>query len=167
MDLSHCMLCPRLCGADRTNGDLGYCRAGGKIKIARSALHFWEEPCISGERGSGTVFFSHCTMKCVFCQNYDISTQNKGRTVSVDELSECFLDLQSQGANNINLVTPTHFVPLIIKALDTAKTNGLTLPVLYNTSGYETVETIKALNGYIDIYMPDIKYFDNKYAVTF
>ena len=167
MDLSHCTLCPRLCGADRINGELGYCRASAKIKIARSALHFWEEPCISGEHGSGTVFFSHCTLKCVFCQNYNISTENKGKIIAVSELADCFLDLQTQGANNINLVTPTHYVPLIIQALDLAKANGLTLPILYNTSGYENVETIKALDGYIDIYMPDMKYFDNKYAVKY
>ena len=167
MDLSHCTLCPRLCGADRINGELGYCRASAKIKIARSALHFWEEPCISGEHGSGTVFFSHCTLKCVFCQNYNISTENKGKIISVSKLADCFLDLQTQGANNINLVTPTHYVPLIIQALDIAKANGLTLPILYNTSGYENAETIKALDGYIDIYMPDMKYFDNKYAVKY
>ena len=167
MDLSHCTLCPRLCGADRINGELGYCRASAKIKIARSALHFWEEPCISGEHGSGTVFFSHCTLKCVFCQNYNISTENKGKIISVSELADCFLDLQTQGANNINLVTPTHYIPLIIQALDLAKANGLTLPILYNTSGYENAETIKALDGYIDIYMPDMKYFDNKYAVKY
>ncbi len=167
MDLSHCTLCPRLCGADRINGELGYCRSSAKIKIARSALHFWEEPCISGEHGSGTVFFSHCTLKCVFCQNYNISTENKGKIISVSELADCFLDLQTQGANNINLVTPTHYVPLIIQALDIAKANGLTLPILYNTSGYENPETIKSLDGYIDIYMPDMKYFDNKYAVKY
>ena len=167
MDLSHCTLCPRLCGADRINGELGYCRASAKIKIARSALHFWEEPCISGEHGSGTVFFSHCTLKCVFCQNYNISTENKGKIISVSELADCFLDLQTQGANNINLVTPTHYIPLIIQALDLAKANGLTLPILYNTSGYENAETIQALDGYIDIYMPDMKYFDNKYAIKY
>ena len=167
MDLSHCTLCPRLCGADRINGELGYCRASAKIKIARSALHFWEEPCISGEHGSGTVFFSHCTLKCVFCQNYNISTENKGKIISVSELADCFLDLQTQGANNINLVTPTHYIPLIIQALDIAKANGLTLPILYNTSGYENAETIQALDGYIDIYMPDMKYFDNKYAIKY
>lgn len=167
MDLSHCTLCPRLCGVNRINGELGYCRAGADIKIARSALHYWEEPCISGSKGSGTVFFSHCTMKCVFCQNYNISTDNKGKTISAPELAEAFLDLQSQGANNINLVTPTHFVPQITDALDIAKSNGLRLPVLYNTSGYENVETIKALSGYIDIYMPDMKYFDDKYAIKY
>lgn len=165
--LSQCTLCPRRCGANRTNGEHGFCGAGEKIKIARAALHFWEEPCISGTHGSGTVFFSHCTMKCVFCQNYDISTLNKGLTVMEHELADKFLDLQSQGAHNINLVTPTHFVPQIIKALDTAKTNGLTIPVVYNTSGYECRETIKMLDGYVDIYLPDMKYFDDKYAVKY
>lgn len=165
--LSECTLCPRSCKADRTNGGYGFCGATDKIKTARAALHFWEEPCISGTHGSGTVFFSHCTMKCVFCQNYDISTRNKGTTVTEDELADKFLDLQSLGAHNINLVTPTHFVPQIITALDIAKSKGLKLPIVYNTSGYESIETLKMLEGYIDIYMPDMKYYDDKYAVKY
>lgn len=165
--LSECTLCPRRCRADRTKGGYGFCGASDKVKTARAALHFWEEPCISGTHGSGTVFFSHCTMKCVFCQNYDISTCNKGRTVTGEELADKFLDLQSQGAHNINLVTPTHFVPQIITALDIAKNKGLTIPIVYNTSGYENTETLKMLEGYIDIYMPDMKYFDDKYAVKY
>lgn len=166
-NLSECTLCPRKCKADRNSGVVGFCGASRQIKIARAALHFWEEPCISGEHGSGTVFFSYCTMKCVFCQNYDISTLNKGKIITESELADIFLDLQEQGANNINLVTPTHYVPQIIAALDDAKAHGLTLPILYNTSGYENTETIKMLNGYIDIYMPDMKYFDDKYAVKY
>lgn len=165
--LSSCKLCPRKCGADRLNGQKGFCGAGKSVKIARSALHFWEEPCISGKRGSGTVFFSNCTMKCVFCQNYKISSGGAGHEVSEAELAEKFLELQNDGANNINLVTPTHYVPQIITALEKAKNNGLTLPILYNTSGYENVETLKMLDGLIDIYMPDMKYYSDKYAVKY
>lgn len=165
--LKNCTLCPRKCGVDRTSGELGFCKSTDKIKIARSALHFWEEPCISGENGSGTVFFSHCTMKCVYCQNYKISTQNCGKFVTADELADCFLNLERQGANNINLVTPTHFVLQIISAIEIARKKGLHLPIVYNTSGYENVETIKMLNGYVDVYLPDLKYFDDKYAVKY
>lgn len=165
--LKNCVLCPRRCGADRSNGETGFCGATDKIKIARSALHFWEEPCISGKNGSGTVFFSHCSMKCVFCQNYEISAQSMGYEVTPDELADCFLDLERQGANNINLVTPTHYVPQIINAIKTAKKNGLALPILYNTSGYENVETLRTLSGLIDIYMPDMKYMSDKYAVRY
>lgn len=165
--LQNCTLCPRRCGVDRTAGKTGYCGASDTVKVARIALHFWEEPCISGEAGSGTVFFAHCTMKCVFCQNYDISTCHKGREITIDELADGFLSLQSQGANNINLVTPTHYVPQIIAALDMARKNGLTIPIVYNTSGYETVEAIRRLDGYVDVYMPDLKYFDDKYAIKY
>lgn len=165
--LKSCELCPRKCGVDRTKGELGFCRSSEKIRIAKSSLHFWEEPCISGEKGSGTVFFSYCTLKCVYCQNFGISTQNYGRDITIDELSECFLDLQNQGANNINLVTPTHFVAQIISAIEIARKKGLVLPIVYNTSGYENVETIKMLDGYVDIFLPDLKYFDDKYAVKY
>lgn len=165
--LKNCRLCPRKCGADRTAGKLGFCGADDRIKIARAALHFWEEPCISGTSGSGTVFFSHCTMKCVYCQNYSISTENKGKYVTKEELADIFLDLQNQGANNINLVTPTHYVPKIIQALDIARKKGLFLPIIYNTSGYETVETIKMLEGYVDIYLPDFKYWEGSLAIKY
>lgn len=165
--LFDCKLCPRLCGVNRTKGEVGFCGAGAKVKISRAALHFWEEPCISGEEGSGTVFFSCCNMKCVFCQNYGISTQNKGVEIAEEELADKFLILQDKGANNINLVTPTHFVPQIIKALDIAKSKGLVLPVVYNCGGYENVETIRLLRGYIDIYMPDMKYFSDRYATQY
>lgn len=161
-----CLLCPRKCGVDR-NVETGFCRAENKVKIARAALHFWEEPCISGKEGSGTVFFSHCTLKCVYCQNRKISTGGCGYYVTDSELADIFIDLQNSGANNINLVTPTHYVPQIINALDIAKKNGLTLPILYNCGGYESTETIKMLGGYIDIYMPDMKYFDDKYAIKY
>lgn len=163
----NCRLCPRKCRANRTEGEVGFCGAGPDIKIARAALHFWEEPCISGENGSGTVFFSYCNMKCVYCQNYGISTQNKGVEITEEELADKFLMLQEQGANNINLVTPSHFVPQIIKALDAAKSKGLALPVVYNCGGYENVETLKLLRGYVDVYMPDMKYFSDKYAIKY
>ena len=163
----NCTLCPKMCGVNRKNGEIGFCGADANIKIARCNLHFWEEPCISSKNGSGTVFFSHCNMRCVYCQNYKISHLGVGRTVSATELADCFLTLQKKGANNINLVTPTHYVPQIIEALKISKENGLTLPILYNSSGYERVETIKMLDGIINIYLPDMKYFDNRYAVKY
>ena len=141
--LSNCTLCPRRCGINRESGNTGFCAASDKVKIARCALHFWEEPCISGKEGSGTVFFSHCSMKCVYCQNYKISHLGMGKVISTVELADCFLKLANKGANNINLVTPTHYVPQIIKAVAIAKSKGLTLPIIYNSSGYETTETIK------------------------
>ena len=162
-----CTLCPRQCSVDRSIGQKGFCGADDKLKIARAALHYWEEPCISGENGSGTVFFSGCNMKCVYCQNYSISTCNNGFVVTVNELSEHFIRLQNEGANNINLVTPTHFAEEIIKALDIAREKGLNIPVVYNSSGYESIDTIKRLDGYVDIYMPDMKYFSDKYAVKY
>lgn len=165
--LKCCTLCPRNCKANRTAGETGFCGSSDKIKIAGYSLHMWEEPCISASSGSGTVFFSHCTMKCVFCQNYRVSTENQGYYISENELCNIFLELQERGANNINLVTPTHYVPQIISALDKAKNQGLTLPIIYNSSGYETVRTIKMLEGYIDVYLPDMKYFDDKYAVKY
>ena len=162
-----CNICPRRCGADRENGSLGFCGASNKIRIARAALHFWEEPCLSGKNGAGTVFFSHCNMKCVYCQNYRISTRGAGHEVSIGELAEIFLDLQSQGANNIDLVTPTHYALDIAEAVKKAKNSGLHIPVLYNCGGYESVETLKRLEGIIDIYMPDMKYYRDKYAVKY
>ena len=162
-----CNICPRRCGADRENGSLGFCGASNKIRIARAALHFWEEPCLSGKNGAGTVFFSHCNMKCVYCQNYRISTRGAGHEVSIGELAEIFLDLQSRGANNIDLVTPTHYALDIAEAVKKAKNSGLHIPVLYNCGGYESVETLKRLEGLIDIYMPDMKYYRDKYAVKY
>lgn len=162
-----CNICPRRCGADRENGRLGFCGASNKIRIARAALHFWEEPCLSGANGAGTVFFSYCNMKCVYCQNYRISTRGAGHEVSIGELAEIFLDLQSQGANNIDLVTPTHYALDIAEAVKKAKNSGLHIPVLYNCGGYESVETLKRLEGLIDIYMPDMKYYRDKYAVKY
>lgn len=155
-----CNLCPRNCGADRTNGTRGFCGQDETLKIARAALHYWEEPCISGTAGSGTVFFSGCALHCVFCQNRNIANGTAGECVSAERLTEIFLELQEKGANNINLVTPGHFVPQIITALTAAKAQGLTLPVIYNTGSYEKTETLHRLEGLIDIYLPDFKYMD-------
>lgn len=165
--LQRCTLCVRNCNVDRLSGALGFCKASSEVKVARAALHFWEEPCISGEEGSGTVFFSHCNLSCVFCQNYEISQEYRGKEVSIERLSEIFLELQQKGANNINLVTPTHYVPQIIEAIKLSKNNGLKLPILYNTNGYDTIETIKSLEGSIDVYLPDFKFFDEKYAIKY
>lgn len=165
--LENCKLCKRECSINRLKGELGFCAATDKIKIAKASLHFWEEPPISGSNGSGTIFFSHCNFKCVFCQNYDISQEYNGANISIERLSEIFLELEQKGANNINLVTPTSYVPQIIAALDIARNNGLTLPILYNTNGFDTLDTIKLLDGYIDVYLPDYKYFDDKYAIKY
>lgn len=187
--LNECTLCNRHCKVNRNNNELGFCRASNKVKIARAALHFGEEPPISQGNGSGTVFFSHCNFNCVFCQNHNISQGTikdvisniddlnvkdstlenlvTGLEVSIERLSEIFLELQEKGANNINLVTPTHYVPQIIEALKIAKNNNLKIPVLYNTNGYDSLDTIKALDGYIDVYLPDFKYFNDKYAIKY
>lgn len=161
--MSICNICPRNCNIDRSV-KTGYCSMTDKVKISRAALHMWEEPCISGDRGSGTVFFSGCNMKCVFCQNKDISHDGFGKEITVEHLADIFLRLERQGALNINLVTPTHYTLQIIQAVKLAKARGLTLPILYNTSSYEKAETIKMLAGIVDIYLPDFKYFDNKTA---
>lgn len=161
----NCSLCPRRCGVDRAKA-VGFCRQSDKIRIARADLHMWEEPCISGTEGSGAVFFSGCTLKCCFCQNFEISQQYKGCEITEHELADIFLKLQDKGANNINLVSPTQFLPGIIMALDIARPN-LNIPVVYNCGGYESLETIDMLNGYIDIYLPDLKYFDDEYALKY
>ena len=166
-ELNNCTLCFRKCNVNRNNGNLGYCKAGLDLKVARAELHFWEEPCISGDSGSGTVFFSHCNLFCVFCQNHEISQQHHGKIISIQRLSEIFIELQLKGANNINLITPTHYVPQIIEAIILARRNGLNLPILYNTNGYDSIETIKLLDGYIDVYLPDFKYFNDKYSLKY
>ena len=155
--MSNCQACPRRCGADRENGGVGYCGVNATVRIARAALHLWEEPVISGTRGSGTVFFSGCNLRCAFCQNYDVSHNAKGRDISLHELEDKILSLQQQGAHNINLVTPTHYAPQIITALRRIKSK-LYIPVIYNCGGYESLETIDALAGLVDVYMPDLKY---------
>lgn len=162
-----CALCPRKCGAKRLFGKTGFCGGGKEAKVARAALHFWEEPCISGEEGSGTVFFSGCTMRCVFCQNKEISRGEAGKNVSVERLSKIFLELQEKGANNINLVTPMHFAPQITSALDIARKNGLSLPIVWNTGGWELPESVEAVRDYADIWLSDFKYFDNSLAEKF
>ena len=168
MELSgKCELCPRKCGADRLSGKSGFCGGGKEVKIARAALHFWEEPCISGEEGSGTVFFSGCTMRCVFCQNKEISRGEAGKLISIERLSEIFLELQKKGANNINLVTPMHYAPQITAALDLAKAKGLLLPIVWNVGGWELQESVEAVKNYADIWLTDFKYFDNSLAEKF
>ncbi|MBR7161526.1 MAG: radical SAM protein [Clostridia bacterium] len=153
----HCKLCPRACGADRRNGK-GFCGESDVLRAARASLHMWEEPPISGKNGSGTVFFSGCNLGCVFCQNHEIAHDHKGKEITPAQLAEIFLALQQKGAANINLVTAVHFVPHVIRALDTAKALGLSIPVVYNSSGYESEETLRMLRGYIDVYLPDYKY---------
>jgi len=162
--LSQCRLCPRECGVDRLRGERGFCRAGAEPIVASWNVHPWEEPPISGTRGSGTIFFSGCTGRCLFCQNYPISQLGVGNTVSVQRLAEMMLELQDRGCHNINLVTPTHFVPQILAALELAIEGGLRLPLVYNTSGYERVETLQLLDGVVDIYLPDAKYADDETA---
>lgn len=162
MDYGFCTLCPRMCGVNRRTGT-GFCGLSSMPKVARAALHHWEEPCISGTNGSGTVFFSGCTLRCVFCQNYSLSHENYGRELSVDRLSEIFLELQEQGAHNINLVTAAQYLPSVLPALDRVR-NRLKIPVVYNCGGYERVEILKELEGYIDIYLPDLKYYDSGLA---
>lgn len=163
MQLPHrCRICPRACGADRAAGQAGYCGADDKFVVARAALHHWEEPCLSGApedaRGSGTVFFSGCALRCCYCQNYPISQQGVGKAITAQHLAEIFLRLQQNGARNLNLVTATQYLPWVLEALDSARSAGLSLPVVYNTGGYETVETVKALDGYVDVWLADFKY---------
>lgn len=160
MDLSHCDVCPRRCGVDRTRGERGYCGASAQVRIALVSLHQWEEPCLTGDRGAGTVFFSHCNMKCLFCQNYDVSHSGKGVDVSVGRLAEIFLEQQCRGAASLDLVTPTHYTPQIVQALTIARGEGFLLPVVYNCGGYELPETLESLRGLVDIFLPDLKYYD-------
>ncbi len=159
--MEDCVLCPRHCHANRLAGQPGFCGQGASPKAARAALHFWEEPCISGTRGSGAVFFSGCSLQCAFCQNQDIALGGAGRTLSLDRLTAIFLELQEKGAHNINLVTPGHFIPQICFSLERARAEGLSIPVVYNTGSYEEVESLKHLEGLIDIYLPDFKYFSS------
>lgn len=165
--LKNCILCKRKCGVNRLNGELGFCKASYKLKVARAELHMWEEPPISYGNGSGTVFFSHCNLNCVFCQNHDISQEFNGAYITIERLSEIFLELQNKKASNINLVTPTHYVPQIMEALEIAKVKGLNIPILYNTNSYDSLDTIKALDGYVDVYLPDFKYFNDKYSIKY
>lgn len=159
--LEKCAICPHNCGINRLNNQIGRCKSKDTVKVALYSTHNFEEPCISGKKGSGTVFFSNCNMNCVFCQNYEISQQGKGKEISIEELADIFIKQQEKDVENINLVTPTSYVPQIIEAIKIARKNGLKLPIVYNTNGYEKVETLKMLERYVDIYLPDFKYSDD------
>lgn len=165
--MSDCTLCPRRCHADRASGRTGFCGQTDRIRAARAALHFWEEPCISGSCGSGTVFFSGCNMQCVFCQNHEIAVGEAGREISIGRLSEIFLELQEKGAANINLVTAGHFLPQICLALERAKSDGLSIPVVYNTGSYEEVSSLRLLEGLVDIWLPDLKYYSPELSARY
>lgn len=162
--LEKCTICPHECKINRNSGQVGRCKSKNTVKIALYSIHNFEEPCISGKKGSGTVFFSNCNLNCVFCQNYEVSQQGKGKEVTIERLAEIFLEQQERNAHNINLVTPTSYVPQIIEAIKIAKNKGFNLPIVYNTNGYEKVQTLKLLEGYIDIYLPDFKYSNNLLA---
>ena len=164
MDLEKCEICPHKCGVNRNKNEIGRCKSTKQVKIALYSIHHFEEPCISGKNGSGTVFFSNCNLNCVYCQNYEISQEGKGREISIEELADIFIEQQNRHAENINLVTPTSYVFHIIEAIKIAKKKGLNIPIIYNTNGYENVETLKLLEGYIDVYLPDLKYYDNEIA---
>lgn len=166
-ELSRCKVCPFECKVNRLDGEKGRCKCDDKIKIALYSLHYYEEPCISGEKGSGTVFFSNCNLNCIYCQNYKISTGGKGYEITMEELADIFLKQQEAGANNINLVTPTMYAYQIIEAIKIAKKNGLNIPIIYNSNGYENIETIKDLKGYIDVYLPDLKYYSDELAIKY
>ena len=159
--LKKCEMCPHKCKIDRTQNQIGRCKSKDTVKVAIASIHNYEEPCISGKNGSGTVFFSNCNLSCKFCQNYEISQQGLGKEITIERLSKIFLEQQSKGAHNINLVSPTSYAYQIIEAIKIAKKNGLKIPIIYNTNGYENIETIKLLNGYIDVYLPDLKYAED------
>ncbi len=160
--IEKCEICPHKCKVNRLQGNIGRCHSGKNVKIALASVHNFEEPCISGKNGSGTIFFSNCNMNCIYCQNYEISQLGKGKEISIEELADIFIKQQEKGVENINLVTPTSYTIQIIKAIEIAKNKGLKIPIVYNTNGYENVENIKRLKGYIDIYLPDLKYFYNE-----
>lgn len=163
----NCLLCPRKCGINRRTGQTGVCGVSSEIRVARAALHYWEEPCISGKRGSGAVFFSGCSLHCVFCQNRAISDGKEGKVISKERLSDIFIELADKGANNINLVTPGQYIPDIVWAVNDAKSRGMKLPIIYNTSGYENVTELKLLEGIVDVYLPDFKYMDNMLSAKY
>lgn len=163
----NCLLCPRKCGIKRRTGQTGVCGVSSEIKVARAALHYWEEPCISGKRGSGAVFFSGCSLHCVFCQNREISDGKEGKVISKERLSDIFMELEGKGANNINLVTPGQYIPDIVWAVNNARSRGMKLPIIYNTSGYENVTELKLLEGIVDVYLPDFKYMDSTLSAMY
>lgn len=166
-ELISCNICPHNCEINRLNGEVGRCKATDKVKVALASIHNFEEPCISGEKGSGTVFFSNCNLRCIFCQNYKISQLGLGKEISIEELADIFIDEQNKNVENINLVTPTMYVYQIIEAIKIARSKGLYIPIVYNSNGYENVETIKELKGYIDIYLPDLKYSNDKISYKY
>lgn len=163
----NCLLCQRKCGINRRTGQTGVCGVSSEIKVARAALHYWEEPCISGKRGSGAVFFSGCSLHCVFCQNREISDGKAGKLISKERLSDIFMELADKGANNINMVTPGQYIPDIVWAVNDAKSRGMKLPIIYNTSGYENVTELKLLEGIVDVYLPDFKYMDSTLSARY
>lgn len=166
-ELISCNICPHNCEINRLNGEVGRCKATDKVKVALASIHNFEEPCISGEKGSGTVFFSNCNLRCIFCQNYKISQLGLGKEISIEELADIFIDEQNKNVENINLVTPTMYVYQIIEAIKIARSKGLYIPIVYNSNGYENVESIKKLKGYIDIYLPDLKYSNDKISYKY
>ena len=166
-ELISCNICPHNCEINRLNGEVGRCKATDKVKVALASIHNFEEPCISGKKGSGTVFFSNCNLRCIFCQNYKISQLGLGKEISIEELADIFIDEQNKNVENINLVTPTMYVYQIIEAIKIARSKGLYIPIVYNSNGYENVETIKKLKGYIDIYLPDLKYSNDKISYKY
>lgn len=163
----NCLLCPRKCGINRSTGQTGVCGVSSEIRVARAALHYWEEPCISGEKGSGAVFFSGCSLHCVFCQNREISDGKAGKVISKERLSDIFIELAGKGANNINLVTPGQYIPDIVWAVRDARHRGMELPIVYNTSGYEDADELKQLEGIVDVYLPDFKYMDSALSAKY
>ena len=165
--LDRCDICPHNCNINRNKGEIGRCKSTNKIKIALYSIHKFEEPCISGDKGSGTVFFSNCNMNCIYCQNYEISQLGKGKEITIEELAQIFLKQQEKEVENINLVTPTSYIPQIIESIKLAKNKGLSIPIVYNTNGYEKIETLKLLEGYIDVYLPDLKYAENDLGLKY
>lgn len=163
----NCLLCPRKCGINRNTGQTGVCGVSAEIRVARAALHYWEEPCISGEKGSGAVFFSGCSLHCVFCQNREISDGKAGKVISKERLSDIFIELAGKGANNINLVTPGQYIPDIVWAVSDARHRGMELPIVYNTSGYEDADELRQLEGIVDVYLPDFKYMDSALSAKY
>lgn len=163
----NCLLCPRKCGINRAAGQTGVCGVSAEIRVARAALHYWEEPCISGEKGSGAVFFSGCSLHCVFCQNREISDGKVGKIISKERLRDIFLELKAKGANNINLVTPGQYIPDIVWAVSDARRYGMELPIVYNTSGYENADELKQLEEIVDVYLPDFKYMDSTLSARY
>ena len=165
--LDKCLVCPHQCGVNRNSGEIGRCKSKDTVKIALYSTHDYEEPCSGGENGSGTIFFSNCNLNCIFCQNYEISQLGKGKDITINELAKIFLNEQEKNVHNINLVTPTSYAYQIIEAIKIARNNGLKIPIIYNTNGYESIETINDLNGYVDIFLPDLKYSDDSLALKY